>query len=249
MSAAGCSTTRIHRGPVVVAGTGTDVGKTVATAALAVAARSAGGVGAARSAGVGVGICKPIQTGLGPDEPGDAHEAARLAGVRRVLEVRRLADPLAPETAARLAGLPQSTLDDLVGPIREWLDEAPDDPGLIEGAGGVLVRLGTDLTVLDLAAALDAPVVVVARAGLGTLSDTELAVRAIADAGLNCPGIVIGSWPYEPELAERCNLEDLPRLTGVPVLGRVPYGAGGLAPDEFARRAPGWFEADSLSAP
>lgn len=248
MSAARCSTTRIPRGPVVVAGTGTDVGKTVATAALAVAARSAGGVGAARSAGVGVGICKPIQTGLGPDEPGDAHEAARLAGVRRVLEVRRLADPLAPGTAARLAGLPQSTLDDLVGPIREWLDEAPDDLGLIEGAGGVLVRLGTDLTVLDLAAALDALVVVVARAGLGTLSDTELAVRAIQAAGLRCAGIVIGSWSHEPGLTERCNLEDLPRLTGVPVLGRVPYGAGGLTPAEFARRAPGWFEADALRA-
>lgn len=226
-------------GPVVVAGTGTDVGKTVATAALAVAARSAG---------AGVGICKPIQTGLGPGEPGDAHEAARLAGAGRVLEVRRLAEPLAPETAARVAGLPQSTLDDLVGPIRDWLDEEPDELGLIEGAGGVMVRLGTDLTVLDLASALDAPVVVVARAGLGTLSDTELAVRAIADAGLRCAGIVIGSWPYEPDLAERCNLEDLPRLTGVPVLGRVPYGAGGLAPDEFARRAPGWFGADALAA-
>lgn len=221
----------IH-GPVVVAGTGTDVGKTVATAALAVAARSAG---------AGVGICKPLQTGLGPDQPGDAHMAARLAGVDRVLEVRRLAEPLAPETAARVAGLPQSTLDDLVGPIQDWLDEEPNDLGLIEGAGGVLVRLGTGLTVLDLAAALDAPVVVVARAGLGTLSDTELAVRAIDAAGLQCAGIVIGSWPLAPTLAERCNLEDLPRLTGVPVLGWVPEGAGGLSATEFRRLALGWL--------
>src|SRR5699024_6834319 len=118
----------------------------------------------------------------------------------RVLEVRRLADPLAPETAARVAGLPQSTLDELVTPIQEWLD-SPGDPSapgrldLIEGAGGVLVRLGTDLTILDLAAALEAPLVVVARAGLGTLSDTELTVRAIRSAGLACAGIVVGSWP------------------------------------------------------
>ena len=227
------------RGPVVVAGTGTDVGKTVATAALAAAARSAG---------AGVGICTPLQTGLGPGEPGDAHVAAQLAGVNRLLELRRLAEPLAPETAARVAGLPQSTLDDLVGPIRGWLDEEPDYLGLIEGAGGVLVRLGTDLTVLDLAAALDAPVVVVARSGLGTLSDTELAVRAIDAAGLRCAGIVIGSWPFDPTLAERCNLEDLPRLTGAPVLGRVPYGAGGLPHDEFSRRASGWFEPGALTA-
>lgn len=225
--------------PIVVTGTGTDVGKTVATAALAALARSAG---------LGVGICKPIQTGLGPHEPGDAHEAARLAGIRRVLEVRRLPDPLAPETAARVAGLPQSTLPGLLDPIRQWL-AAGSGPStgrgrldLIEGAGGALVRLGTDLTVLDLARSLDAPVIVVARAGLGTLSDTELTVRAIESAGLSCAGIVVGSWPLDPGLAERCNLEDLPRLTGAPVLGRVPSGAGALSPREFASRAPDWFD-------
>ncbi|MFD2394737.1 dethiobiotin synthase [Dietzia aerolata] len=100
-------------GPTIITGTGTDVGKTVATAAMAAFARLQR---------VDVGICKPIQTGLAPGEPGDADEAARLSGVSRVLEVRRLADPLAPETAARVAGLPQSTLDELVTPIQEWLD-------------------------------------------------------------------------------------------------------------------------------
>ncbi|WP_010540046.1 ATP-dependent dethiobiotin synthetase BioD [Dietzia alimentaria] len=236
--------------PVIVTGTGTDVGKTIATAAMAALGRSAG---------LDVGICKPVQTGLWPGEPGDVHEAARLAGVGRVLEVRRLTDPLAPETAARLAGVPQSTAGELLDPIRSWLGAvgAPSPTGphsggparldLIEAAGGLLVRLGTGLTVLDLAAALDAPLVVVARAGLGTLSDTELTVRAIESAGLRCAGIVIGAWPHEPGLAENCNLEDLPRLTGVPVLGRVPCGAGGLSPIEFARRAPGWFRPDVLA--
>lgn len=239
--------------PVVVTGTGTDVGKTVATAALAALARAHG---------LDVGICKPIQTGLEPGQPGDAHEAARLSGVERVLEVRRLAHPLAPETAACVAGLPQATMTGLVDPIRGWLranggpaSDSPPTSGpargrldLVEGAGGVLVRLGTDLTILDVAAALDAPVVVVARAGLGTLSDTELTVRAIEAAGLRCAGIVIGAWPADPELAERCNLEDLPLLTGVPVLGRVPAGAGALEPAEFARWAPEWFAAECLTA-
>ena len=237
--------------PIVITGTGTDVGKTIATAALA-----AHGL----SAGLDVGICKPIQTGLAPGEPGDAHEAARLSRVQRMLEIRRLPDPLAPETAARVAGLPQSTLPELIDPIRAWLrtsgGSAPDTAAgpargrldLVEGAGGVLVRLGTGLTVLDLARSLDAPVIVVARAGLGTLSDTELTVRAIEAAGLRCAGIVIGSWPADPDLAERCNLEDLPRLTGVPVLGRVPAGAGALSPAEFGRRAPGWFESGPVTA-
>lgn len=233
--------------PVIVTGTGTDVGKTTATAALAVLGRSAG---------LDVGICKPVQTGLAPGEPGDAHEAARLSGVERVLEVRRLPDPLAPETAARVAGLSQTTCEELLGPIRDWFDSPgtgdhatgspPRRLDLVEGAGGLLVRLGTDLTILDLAAALDAPLVVVARAGLGTLSDTELTVRAIDASGLRCAGVVVGSWPFDPNLADRCNLEDLPRLTGVPVLGRLPHGAGGLPPAEFIRRAPDWFEGGEI---
>ena len=233
--------------PVIVTGTGTDVGKTTATAALAVLGRSAG---------LDVGICKPVQTGRAPGEPGDAHEAARLSGVERVLEVRRLPDPLAPETAARVAGLSQTTCEELLGPIRDWFDSPgtggdatgvpPRRLDLVEGAGGLLVRLGTDLTIVDLAAALDAPLVVVARAGLGTLSDTELTVRAIDAAGLRCAGVVVGSWPFDPDLAERCNLEDLPRLTGVPVLGRIPHGAGGLPPAEFIRRAPDWFEGGEI---
>ena len=251
MSTDAASSVSAGAAPVIVTGTGTDVGKTIATAALAALGRSAG---------LDVGICKPVQTGLGPGEPGDAHEAARLAGVERVLEVRRLADPLAPETAARLAGVPQSTAGELLGPIRSWLG-AVDAPSpahphtsgparlnLIEAAGGLLVRLGTDLTVLDLAAALEAPLIVVARAGLGTLSDTELTVRAIESAGLRCAGTVIGAWPHDPNLAERHNLEDLPRLTGVPVLGRVPCGAGALSPPEFARRAPEWFSHRLLPA-
>ncbi|MBB1028734.1 ATP-dependent dethiobiotin synthetase BioD, partial [Dietzia sp. DQ11-38-2] len=61
-------------------------------------------------------------------------------------------------------------------------------------------------------------------------------------------GIVIGSWPDDPDLAERCNLDDLPRLAGVPVLGRVPAGAGRLDHVEFTRSAPAWFDSGALDA-
>lgn len=213
---------------LVVTGTGTDVGKTVATAAL---------VALARAGGLSTAVYKPVQTGLTPGEPGDVDVVGGLGGADRVLEGRRLRDPLAPETAARVAGEPQSTIDDLVGPARSLTA----DLVLVEGAGGALVRLGTELTVLDLAAALDAPVVVVTRAGLGTLSDTELTVREITRRGLECAGLIVGSLPADPDLATRCNLEDLPRLTGVPVLGAVPEQAGALAPADFRAAAPGWF--------
>ena len=54
-------------------------------------------------------------------------------------------------------------------------------------------------------------------------------------------GLVIGSWPDSPGLAETCNREDLPRVTGVPLLGAVPAGAGALGREEFTAAAGGWL--------
>jgi dethiobiotin synthetase len=84
--------------------------------------------------------------------------------------------------------------------------------------------------------------VVVARAGLGTLNHTGLTVEALRARGLPVAGLVIGFWPAEPDLAEQCNLEDLPTTTGVPVIGRIPAGAGSLDREAFVAAAAGWFE-------
>ncbi len=151
---------------------------------------------------------------------------ASLSGTE-VHEVARFADPLAPASAG-------STLS--LGDI----DPPPD--AVVEGAGGILVRLGVGgFTLADVAKALDAPVLVVARAGLGTLNHTALTCEALRSRGLECAGIVIGSWPEVPGLAEERNLEDLPRYAGAPLLGRVPAGAARLDPAEFRRQAPNWI--------
>ena len=120
------------------------------------------------------------------------------------------------------------------------------DTVLVEGAGGLLVRLDTEGgTLLDLAETLAASVpvevVVVAAAGLGTLNHTELTVGALRARGLEPAGLVIGAWPADPDLAERCNADDLPRVTGVPVLATIPAGAGAHARDAFRAAAPTWF--------
>jgi dethiobiotin synthetase len=83
--------------------------------------------------------------------------------------------------------------------------------------------------------------VVVARAGLGTLNHAGLTVEALRARELPVGGLVIGSWPAAPDLAEQCNLEDLPATTGVPVIGRIAEGAGRLERAAFVAAAPGWF--------
>ena len=74
---------------------------------------------------------------------------------------------------------------------------------VVEGAGGLLVRLDSDGgTLLDLAAELASrcrvEVVVVCAAGLGTLNHAELTVMALRARGLEPAGLIIGSWPRDP---------------------------------------------------
>ncbi|NLE78810.1 MAG: ATP-dependent dethiobiotin synthetase BioD [Rhodococcus sp.] len=222
---------------LVITGTSTDVGKTVVTAALAAAAAAAGRT---------VAVCKPAQTGVAPGEAGDLEEIERLTGVTDLVELVRYPDPLAPDTAARRAGMPLLERKPMVDAVNELA--ASHDLVLVEGAGGLLVRLGVDgFTLSDVARDLGAPVVVVASASLGTLNHSELTVRALKADGVTCAGVVIGSWPDEPDLAETCNLDDLPVVTGVPVTGRVPAGSGGLGRDDFTRAAAGWFDPEWLA--
>lgn len=228
---------RTHRPPdrhsarlLFVTGTSTEVGKTVTTAALAATARAAG---------VSVAVCKPAQTGVGTTEPGDLAMITALSGVTRTLESVRYPDPLAPATAARRCGAPLLTLSETASAVSALGSTA--DLVLVEGAGGLLVRLG-EFTLLDLARELAAPVLVVAAAGLGTLNHSELTTWALRQEGVRCAGLVIGSWPEQPDLAARTNRTDLPRVTGAELVGAIPAGAGSWAPPRFRSAAPGWFD-------
>ncbi|MFE9423827.1 dethiobiotin synthase [Kitasatospora sp. NPDC006697] len=214
-------------GLLFVSGTGTEVGKTAVTAALAAVAVRAG-----RS----VAVLKPGQTGMAPGEAGDCAEVGRLAGPTVTLrELARYPEPLAPDTAARRSGLPALTLDRIVLEVKELT--AAHDLVLVEGAGGLLVRYNEDgLTLADVARAVGGEVLTVVTAGLGTLNSTALNAEALRSRGLRTPGIVIGSWPAEPDLAMRCNLADLPKDAGAPLLGALPAGAV-ADPAGFADRA------------
>ncbi|MER6498071.1 dethiobiotin synthase [Streptomyces sp. NPDC001455] len=218
---------------LVVTGTDTEIGKTVVTAAVAAAWRDRR-----------IAVLKPAQTGLAPGEPGDAAEVARLAGGHvTAVELARFPEPLAPATAARRAGLPPVRPYEIAEAAGKLATE--HDVVLIEGAGGLLVRFDdTGSTLADAARLLSAPVLVVARAGLGTLNATALTSEALRARELECLGVVVGSMPAEPDLAARCNVADLPVAAGAPLLGAVPAGAGALAPADFRAAAGSWLAAE-----
>ncbi|KUL35911.1 MULTISPECIES: dethiobiotin synthase [Actinoplanes] len=217
-------------GIVLVTGTDTEVGKTITTAAVA---------SVAQSAGLRVAVIKPGQTGTITGAPTDAEVITRLAGPDTVRTLAEYPEPLAPLAAARVAELPPLELYDVVDAIRAEADK--HDLVLVEGAGGLLVPMGLRpsgdaWTFADLATALGANVLVVARAGLGTLNHTALTLEALARRGVSAK-VILGAWPADPELVHWANLSDLvPHLVGA-----LPSGAGTMDPGVFRRSAPGWL--------
>jgi dethiobiotin synthetase len=208
---------------LVVTGTGTGVGKTVVTAAVAALA-------AAR--GSRVAVVKPAQTGVDADQPGDLAEVRRLAGVTDLHELARYPDPLSPAAAARHSRQAPLDLRSAAARVRELADDR--DLVLVEGAGGLLVRYDEEgATVADLAHELAADVLVVVDPSLGTLNHTALTLEAMAHRGLTLAGVVIGAWPAAPDLACRSNVRDLETLAARPLAGALPAGAGSLPGAEF----------------
>ena len=194
-----------------ITGTDTGVGKTVASAVLGYLARDGGAL---------IRYVKPVQTGIGPDAPGDADFVAAATGIEAG-EILRFDEPLTPAVAAERAGV---TIDYDALAADVLSRESGVDQLLVEGAGGLLAPLAGNRTMADLAATLRAALVVVARPGLGTLNHTALTVEAAAKRGLTVEGVVISGWPARPGLAERTNLDRLRALAPITAILRYVRG-------------------------
>ena len=209
-----------------VVGTDTGVGKTRVAAAIA---RSA------FVAGRRVGVLKPLATGcVRRGESWQCEDTDLLieavGGGIAAERVTPLAfsEPLAPSVAARRAGAPleHSRVERLVREALAWW-ALRAELMVVEGVGGLLCPLTEGTTVADLAVALDYPLLIVARRGLGTLNHTLMTVEAAFWRGLRVAGIVLNSaLPEADPLASSTNAEELARrLPGVAILAEVEYQA------------------------
>jgi dethiobiotin synthase len=159
---------------VLVAGTGTEVGKTWVSARLAEHLRARG---------LRVSARKPAQSFEPGTGPTDAEVLGAATGEDPETVCRRerwYEVPMAPPMAADALGRPALSIAELAAEMR-----FPDgvDVGLVEGAGGVRSPLAHDGDATDLAALLkpDA-VVLVADAGLGTINAVLLSLAALEPA-------------------------------------------------------------------
>ncbi|BBU61988.1 ATP-dependent dethiobiotin synthetase BioD [Methylosinus sp. C49] len=182
---------------LVVAGTDTNVGKTVFSAALAGA--------------LGAYYWKPVQSGLEGET--DTMAVARLSGLseeRLLPEAYRLRTPASPHLSARLDGVE-------IDPARL----APPDraPLVIETAGGLMTPLTEASLTIDLIARWRLPVVLCARTTLGTINHSLLSLEALRRRDIPILGVAfIGE---ENEDTQRI----IAKFSGARALGRLPFVA------------------------
>ena len=188
---------------------------------------AAGLTAALRSQGILATYFKPVQSGCQEENgrliAGDARLAKTMAELEEPLDVLTpvvLKLPLAPAVAAAQEGV-RIDLEDIARAYRHLA--ARHDFMVVEGAGGLYVPLvDNTFLVLDLARWLRLPVLVVARAGLGTINHTVMTVKTVQQAGLPVVGIIMNQYPEKPNLAALTNPEIIEAISGRPVLAKVP---------------------------
>lgn len=211
-----------------------------------------------------VGVMKPIATGARAVGVGtrrrwrseDAMRLARAAGVDDPWELINpvcFREPLAPWTAAMRARQPiqLGRVFRAYHTLRQRHDFL-----IVEGIGGWLVPFSARLNVETLAQRLGLPVLLVSRPDLGTLNHTLLSLEAIRRAGVVLAGVVFNHTRPRPRtamarVAQHTNPTLVARLGRVPVLGELPYRAGGGTGQEggqglaeaVARHVPGLMRA------
>ena len=215
---------------VFAIGTDTDVGKTeVGRAAIT----------SLRARGVSVGVMNPIETGVGPQGPLDALALKEAAGSNDPLSdicPQQFALPAAPDAAA----LDENRTVDLQAITRAYPRICANREFVwVEGAGGLLVPITTQASMVDLARTLALPILLVARASLGTINHTLLSLAEIERQGVPCLGVVISYAGGPLSSADAKNLSSLKAKLGSQLLGELP-------PIEKAKAPTDWLDLDRL---
>lgn len=212
---------------VFITATDTGVGKTFVACGI---------IRAAVRRGLRVAAMKPCETGDGDDgekliaacaRPADGALDAALA------RPYRFPMPASPEVAAKEAGA-VIDVDKIEAAYHALAKDA--EVVVVEGAGGLLVPLAPRLTMADLAARLKLPLVIVARASLGTVNHTLLTLEAARARKLDVLGVILTravetSGPDEPS-----NPGAIATRGKTHILGALPHVADSSAVDETFER-------------
>ena len=176
-----------------VTGIGTDIGKTVVSAVLCRRLNAA--------------YYKPIQAGNLENLESDFIKNL-VPGITIFETKYKLNNPLSPHLAAKLDNV-RIDIENITLPnFKESL--------IVEGAGGILVPLNDEYTILDLIKKLKLPVIVIVKHYLGSINHSLLTCEVLKQSGVEIAGIIFNGESNEE--SEKIIL----KRTQIPCIGRVP---------------------------
>lgn len=208
---------------------------------------------ALRTAGVRVGVYKPVASGVtqtdvarGRDDATRLWRAAGRPGALRRVCPQRFQAPLAPHLAAMVEGREVDRV--LLRTGLHWWQQRSRFV-LVEGAGGLLSPVTRQDLVADLAREFGYPLVIVAANRLGAIHQvlsTLCAARQYCP-GLPVAGIVLSEPDRLPDAASVYNAAELDRLSPAPLLAKLKHRARSFKPAvpwQCLAAAPGSCEPD-----
>jgi len=198
-----------------IAGTDTDVGKTYITAGLAVALRKMN---------VDVGVMKPFAAGSAQKKGYNSEDVEILSRAAKVTDPENLVNPqffpipASPYTAwKKLKTKPQvSTVLSSFKKLSKLHDML-----LVEGMGGIMTPILKNYYITNLIKEMKIPTVIVTRSKVGTVNHTIMTVKMCEKYKIPIKGIIINH--FDKGYAVKDLTSDLESLTGVPVLGSIPF--------------------------
>lgn len=203
-----------------ISGTDTGVGKTYVATAI---------VRRLRESGLRVGAYKPAVSGAETSPAGPIWNDVQLLAAalgdaypEERISPQRFKAALAPPVAARAEG--RSVDSRLLRSGTNWWRDQVDFL-IVEGVGGLLSPLTETESVADLAKDLGFPLLIVARAGLGTINHTLLTLEAAQRRNLQVVGVVLNQTNSEvgTDVSSLTNASEIAARTSVPILGVFPF--------------------------
>lgn len=200
-----------------VTGTDTGVGKTVITASLA---------RILRKKGIDVGIMKPIATGVDgnsrfkSEDVAILHDSALTNDDENIINPIFLPKPVSPYDASKDLHI-EIDIDVVFESYRRLLKL--HQMVLVEGIGGIMTPIKRNFFVADLIKQMNLETIIVTRSALGTINHTVMTAEICKKYSIPVKGLVINNSYEKGGLADKNAPSTLHEVTGLPILGIIPF--------------------------
>ncbi|MDE1816150.1 MAG: dethiobiotin synthase [Thaumarchaeota archaeon] len=200
-----------------IAGTDTGVGKTTITAAIAASLRKRN---------IDVGVMKPVATGLAQktgfksQDVALLHDAAQVNDDEKTINPVFLPLPTSPYDASKILNM---KIDMSIVFERYRYLVKSHQMVLVEGIGGIMTPITRDFFVADMIKQMNLETIVVTRSTLGTINHTVLTIELCKKYQIPVKGLIINYFDEKGGPAERNSPSTLHEVTGLPILGIIPF--------------------------